>query len=137
MKLQAYIADMFDPKSLKNVDLGFKPKIGSNIFIGFMPSNVDSGLLITNTLPLVKDHYTGLINGRIKMLYRSKSPDEADLIMRRISKFLTVMDVGNVKDVKVLKMLPVHEPYAYPRQDTGGFEASVNFDVTYTYCEDS
>lgn len=135
MILQAYIASLIAFSAKFERAVGFNLTLGENVFVGHMPSSAERGILVANTLPLVKDHYTKLINGRVQMISRASTPQDAELVMRKVSNLLTAWDLKDEK-IRVLKILPVNEPYSYPRQDTGGFEASVSFEVTYTYDED-
>ncbi len=135
MRLQDYLADQLIARVSGGASLSFAPVVGQNTFIGYMPSGITEGLLFAATLPLNNNHYSNTASGGTQVIFRCNDYDRADSVMREVTAIFDGYDFGSVitDGVRVLKMLSRHEPLTYPRIDTGGFEASVNFDVICTF----
>ena len=135
MRLQDFLSQEFVSRVSEGASVGFTPVIGQNVFIGYMPSQVAHGLLFAATIPLNQNHYTNLFTGGAQVIYRSDAPDKSAKVMRQVAVILQGFNVGTLAadGIRVLKILPRHEPIMYRREDNGTFEASVNFDVICSF----
>ncbi|MET2951340.1 minor capsid protein [Vibrio owensii] len=134
MRVQDFLADKLVGAS---TDLDFDPIIGRTVFVGFLPGKITEGLLFTTNGQINKNHYTQLHEGTVQIVYRCSNAAKSARVMRQVTHALSGFEFGNLEtdSVRILKFLARAEPLVYPRQESGLYEASVNFDVVCSFKE--
>lgn len=104
--------------------------IGVDIFVNYMPSDVEVGILLLGRMSGdVIDYYLpGIKRGGFQVIVRV--PDYDDALINSILPLLTIQG-KTVKGLDVKYILPKTDPVVYPATDGNNIEYSVNFDAVY------
>lgn len=99
---------------------------GKDLFRGYMPAQVDTGVVVLARVAIDEDAYSGIKKGPFQIVTRAASGDLAYDKAAAIKKVLRLEGV-EIGGVRFKYILPKHEPLVYPRTDGGQYEASVNY----------
>ncbi|CDT52565.1 hypothetical protein VCR15J2_390007 [Vibrio coralliirubri] len=132
MRLQDFLAERLVGT---DAEIDFNPEIGQTVFVGFMPAKVKEGLLFAANQTLNRNNYTGMYAGATQILFRSNNPAKSSRVMRQVTAALSGFEFGDLEtdSVRIVEFLARHEPLVYPKQESGLYEASVNFDVVCSF----
>lgn len=103
---------------------------GTNLFLHFMPAEVEKGILVTQQTSNDINPYILERRGSFQIIARDRNYDDPDLLLKRISDVLRVQGL-ELETCYFYYINPRHEPLMYPRADSNLIEGSVNFDYAY------
>lgn len=105
---------------------------GKDLFVGFMPSGVEKGILLLEPItgtPI--DHeLPGYRRAKFRVVVRDADHNSGKDTAEKVSEALDLQNVSLSKmDIK--HMHPLHDPVAFPVSEADHLEYSVNFETVY------
>ncbi len=107
---------------------------GVTLFRDSLPADLDTGYLLVIQTETRIDAYTSTRRGRIQLVTRAKSKDQARAMAVSAAEQLELRSetLGNMK---FLFLRQRTEPLVYPRTEGGQFEASINLEFAFIYTQ--